>query len=158
MEDKRLCRVCFGPATTDSRSSRGSVVERVWNKSPWSFAGLLGLALACSLSGCVSKGAAQAEARAAFVAGQQQAMRNMIEKQAEGPTVTFVGPVRNVLVPWNAQLTLAKAVVAADYFGQGDPSAIIIRRDGQEIPVDPKKLLGGEDVPLLPRDIVEIRP
>ncbi len=119
---------------------------------------LMAVAVACSLSGCVSKSAAQAEARAAFVAGQQQAMQNMIERQAEGPTVSFVGPVRNILVPWTANLTLAKAVVAADYFGKGDPSEIIICRSGQQIPVDPKKLLTGEDVPLMPRDVVEIKP
>lgn len=110
------------------------------------------------LSGCVSKTAAQAQARAAFLAGQQQAMQTMIERQAEGPTVTFVGPVRNILVPWTANLTLAKAVVAADYFGKGDPHEIIICRSGQQIPVDPKQLLAGEDVPLMPRDVVEIKP
>ncbi len=82
----------------------------------------------------------------------------MRQAQALGPTVTFIGPVRNTLVPWSAELTLAKAIVAADYLGPNDPTEIIIRRGGEEIRLDPKKLLGGEDVPLLPRDIVELKP
>jgi hypothetical protein len=114
--------------------------------------------LLLALSGCVTKSHAEAQARAAFVAGQQQAMERMRQSQAQGPTVTFLGPVKNILVPWTAELTLAKAIVAADYFGPKDPGEIIIRRGGEEIRLDPKKLLGGEDVPLMPRDIVELKP
>jgi hypothetical protein len=118
----------------------------------------LALFLALTLSGCVTKSQAEAQARAAFAAGEQQAMERMRQSQAQGPNVTFLGPVRNTLVPWTAQLTLAKAIVAANYFGPKDPAEIIIRRGGEEIRLDPKKLLGGEDVPLLPRDIVELKP
>lgn len=119
---------------------------------------VLVLALALGWSGCVSKSKADAQAHAAFVAGEQQAMERMRQAQVQGPTVTFVGPVRNAQVPWTAELTLAKAIVAADYFATKDPSEITIRRGGEEIRVDPKTLLGGEDVPLQPRDIVELKP
>ena len=119
---------------------------------------LLALALALGSSGCISKSKAEAQAHAAFVAGEQQAMERMRQAQVQGPTVTFVGPVRNSLVPWTAELTLAKAIVAADYFATKDPNEIIIPRGGEEIRVDPKSLLGGEDVPLQPRDIVELKP
>jgi hypothetical protein len=116
------------------------------------------LYLTLATGGCVSKGRADAEARAAFAAGEQQAMDRMRQTQPQGPTVTFVGPVRNTLVPWSAELTLAKAIVAADYLGPNDPTEIIIRRGSEEIRLDPKKLLGGQDVSLFPRDIVELKP
>ena len=122
----------------------------------------LPLILACPvlvvlLCGCVSKSKAQAQARAAFIAGQQQAIQRMQQAQVQGPTVTFVGEVRNNVIPWNADLTLAKAIVAADYYGAIDPSSIIVIRDGQQTTYDPTKLLRGDDVLLEPRDIVEIR-
>ena len=121
-------------------------------------ASALALLAALAMSGCVTKGQADAQARAAYLAGEQQAMERMRQSQAQGATVTFVGPVRNALVPWTAELTLAKAIVAADYLGPKDPTEIVIRRGTEEIRLDPKKLLGGEDVPLLPRDVVELKP
>jgi len=117
--------------------------------------GLLPLALA--LSGCVTKATAQAQARAAFLAGQQQALERMQQTQARGPSVTFVGEVKNNLVPWTAGLTLARGIVAAEYCGSGDPKEIVITRDGQQIRIEAKQLLSGNDVPLQPRDVVEIR-
>ena len=116
----------------------------------------LSLVLSVALSGCMSKATAQAQARAAFLAGQQQAMERM-QMQAQGPTVTFVGDVRRNLVPWTAELTLAKGILAADYFGPGEPKEIVVRRGGREIRIDPNQLLGGADVPLEPRDVIEIR-
>lgn len=116
------------------------------------------LLLPLAAGGCMTKAKADAQARAAFVAGQQQAMQRMLQAQAVGPTVTFMGPVRNTFVPWTPELTLAKALVAASYLPPKDPSQIIIRRGGQEITVDPAKLLAGEDVPLEQHDIVELKP
>lgn len=116
------------------------------------------LCLCVILNGCVSKGKAQEQARAAFFAGQQQAaMMSRQQTQAQGPTVTIIGEVRNPVVPWTTELTLAKAVVAADYCGQGDPSEILIQRNGQEMHFDPKKLLGGADVQLMPSDVIQLR-
>jgi hypothetical protein len=122
------------------------------------FIGAWGVLLVVVLaSGCVSKSTAQAQARAAFLQGQQQALERMQQTQPRGPTVTFIGEVRNQLIPWTADLTLARAIVAADYFGANDPSAIVVIRDGQQTAYDPKKLLQGNDVLLEPRDVVEIR-
>jgi hypothetical protein len=118
----------------------------------------LALLLALAVTGCVTKGQAEAQARAAFAAGEQQAMERMRQAQVQVPSVTFIGAVKNTLVPWTAELTLAKAIVAADYFGTKDPAEIIIRRGTEEIRLDPAKLLGGGDVPLMPRDIVELKP
>jgi len=59
-------------------------------------------------------------------------------------------------MPWNEDLTLAKAVVAADYYLRVDPREIVIVRAGKPIPVDVKQLLAGEDVPLEAGDVVQI--
>ncbi|HTL18852.1 MAG TPA: hypothetical protein VL793_16565 [Patescibacteria group bacterium] len=109
------------------------------------------------LAGCVSKSKADARARAAYIAGQQQAAMMNQQGRLQGPTVTVIGEVRNALVPWTADLTLAKAVIAADYYGQSDPVEIIIQRNGQEMPYDAKKLLGGADVQLEPNDVIELK-
>ena len=109
-------------------------------------------------NGCVSKATAQAQAHAAFLAGQQQALERMQQIQPSGATVTCIGEVRNRLLPWTADLTLAKAILAADYYGRGDPTSILLIRDGRQTVYDPKKLLQGADVLLEPRDVVEIRP
>jgi hypothetical protein len=61
------------------------------------------------------------------------------------------------VVPWTEDLTLAKALMAAEYQSRRNPRQIIILRGGQTIPVDPNLLLNGEDVPLQAGDRVEIR-
>jgi hypothetical protein len=112
------------------------------------------LALALVAAGCVTKSKAKADAQAAYIAGQQQAMMRMSQPQT--PVVTFIGPVRNPMVQWSEGLTLANAIVAAGYQAPKDPAQIMIVRKGQAIPVDPKKLLDGEDIPLVAGDLVQI--
>jgi hypothetical protein len=112
------------------------------------------LALLPPLAGCVSKAKADERVRAAYLAGQQHAATQF---QMRGPTVTVVGEVRNTLLPWTAGLTLAQAVLAAEYFGASDPSEIIVARGDERIRIDPRSLLGGEDIPLQPRDVIELR-
>ena len=114
------------------------------------------LLVAVALGGCVTKGKADAQARAAFLAGQQQAMMRM--QQTQGPSVTINGEVRNRIVPWTQGLTLAQAVVAAEYLGAKDPGQIIIVHEGIATRVDPKDLLSGVDIPLQPGDIVQFMP
>jgi hypothetical protein len=70
--------------------------------------------------------------------------------------VTFIGPVQFPTVQWTQNLTLAKAIVSAGYTGPAEPSQIMIVRGGQAIPIDPKRLLSGEDIPLLSGDLVQI--
>jgi hypothetical protein len=115
---------------------------------------LVALVLVCISAGCVTKSKAKADAQAAFLAGQQQAIMRM--SQPHQPVVTFIGPVRNPTVLWSQDLTLAKAIVAAGYDAKADPKQIMIVRNGQAIPVDPKKLLEGEDIPLVAGDLVQI--
>jgi hypothetical protein len=77
-------------------------------------------------------------------------------RQAQGPSVTINGEVRNHVVPWTQGLTLAQAMVAADYSGAKDPGQIIIVHKGVATRVDPKQLLSGVDILLQPGDIVQV--
>ena len=118
------------------------------------------LLLALAAGGCVSKSKAEAKARAAFMAGQQQAVARMqqVQTQAQGPNVTINGEVRNRVVPWTEGLTLAKALVAADYYGAADPGQVIVVHNGLATRVDPKQLFSGVDIPLQPGDVVQLVP
>jgi hypothetical protein len=151
------------PSTSASRHEPVAVFGRVWGavkdcalgRQPRLAALALMVALAANLTGCVSKAAAERKAHQAFVAGQQQAMMQL--QQSRGPSVTVLGQVHNQSVPWTEDLTLAKAVVAAEYYGPGAPRAIYLVRQGRAISIDPKALLGGQDVPLQAGDIVDLR-
>ena len=107
-------------------------------------------------SGCISKSQADAKAHQAFLAGQREAMMARAP-QPNSNTVTLVGPVRTPSIPWTADLTLAKAIVNAGYQSSNDPKQIMIVRNGQAIPVNPKSLLSGEDVPLMAGDMIVLQ-
>lgn len=111
---------------------------------------------AVALSGCVSKAKAKAQAEAAFLAGQQQALTQMRQNAAQGATVTINGPVRQSVLPWTESMTLGSALVAADYYGP-DPTMIMIARGGRAMQIDPKTLLQGQDVQLLAGDVIQIQ-
>ena len=66
--------------------------------------------------------------------------------------------MRNRVVPWTEGLTLARALVMADYCGAADPGQIIIVHNCIATQIEPKRLLSGEDIPLQPRDVVQIMP
>lgn len=121
----------------------------------FAFCSLVAVALG---TGCVSKSKAEAQARAAYVAGQQDAMARMQRNnpQGAGATVTFQGAVRQPVVPWTQNTTLATALLAADYFGS-DPTRITILRGGRAINIEPAELLSGRDVQLAAGDIIHIQ-
>jgi hypothetical protein len=106
------------------------------------------------LAGCVTKAKAEAQAHAAYVAGQRQAMQMM---QQHGPSITVLGQVRQSIIPWTPEMTLAKLLVAAEYQGTTDPTLIIVVRNGQPKQVNPKELLNGQDMPMEAGDIVQIQ-
>jgi hypothetical protein len=116
--------------------------------------GWIALAAAAALAGggCVSKKAAKLEAQQAFMAGQQQA----VQRQADTFTVTVQGPVTNHILPWTIDLTLAKAIVEANYVNIFNPRVIRVVRNGQTTEVDPTDLLKGHDMPLEAGDVVQI--
>src|SRR5512137_517150 len=115
---------------------------------------------AVAFGGCVTKRKANAKAREAFLAGQQQAMVRMqqTQLQTQGPSVTVNGEVRNHVVPWTEGLTLAKALLAADYYGTADPGQIFVVHNGRATRIEAKQLLTGVDIPLQPGDIVQLLP
>lgn len=75
----------------------------------------------------------------------------------QAQVVTVSGPVRSPFVVWHTGLTLGQALLNAGYTGAADPTVITITRNGRANPVDPQKLLAGQDVPLLPGDKVDVR-
>ena len=129
----------------------------------WRVARKLGLgtvvlvATALAATGCVTKATAHAQARAAYLAGQQEAITRMQQAQAGGANVHINGQVHIPILPWVQGMSLRKAIVTAEYTG-GEPSEIIILRNGLANRVDVKKLLAPEahDIPLQPGDVVQI--
>lgn len=124
------------------------------------------LLFALALSGCVTKSKAAAQARAAYLAGQQEAVARVQQQSQPSPlqrepgqllNVTIYGDVKNHLVPWTPDLTLAGAILAAGYSDSAAPTAIHIVRNGVAMAVDPKALATGADVPIQPGDLVQIK-
>jgi len=109
-----------------------------------------------AVAGCTTRSKAKTEANAAFMAGQERGM--MQAQELQRTDVRILGNVKNPLIEWTSSLTLAEAIIAAEYLGPRDPREIIVVRKGQMFHFDPRRLLGGEDLPLLPGDTVEIRP
>ena len=69
------------------------------------------------------------------------------------------GPVRNPVVPWTEGLTLAQAIVDADYTGFMNPKLVRVIRNGQIIEeMKGIDLLHHQDVPLETGNIVDIVP
>jgi hypothetical protein len=112
------------------------------------------LILLAAAAGCTTKSKAKARAQSAFMAGQNAGLRT----QAQGMTVSVIGAVRNPIIAWTEDLTLAKAIVIAEFQEQRNPREIVIRRAGQEFRISPQTLLKGEDIPLQPRDEIIINP
>jgi hypothetical protein len=114
------------------------------------------LLLLAAISGCTtnSNSAAKSQAQASWRAQQE----DLAQKQQQQPAIFVRGEVKNRIIPWNADLTLAQAIVAAEYHGLWDPHSILIIRKGQTFKVNPKHLLWRVEDPLLEAgDIVEIQ-
>ena len=83
-------------------------------------------------------------------AAMQEAMR-----QAQ-MVVHVRGDVRNRIIPWTEELTLARALVAADYIGRWDPLSVTITRGRKTTRFSASRLLGGDDMLLEPGDVIDI--
>lgn len=106
-------------------------------------------------AGCETKSRARLEAHDAYIQGQQQAKEQSSPKPA---FVTVTGPVNNHIIPWTEGVTLAQAIVAADYTGFLDPRLIRVTRDGVTTDIKPGVLLRGEDMPLQAGDTIQVVP
>ena len=113
-------------------------------------AGILILALVTA-TGCVSKSTAEAQARAAFIAGQKSAYQSMVASQTD---IIVLGNVQKHDLPWTTGMTLAQVITDAQYSGKQDPTDILVKRNSVQTRVDPKQLLNGQDMTLLPGDTI----
>jgi cation transport ATPase len=123
-----------------------------WSNLPMRFVLSL-LAATLAVTGCVSKSKSNAQARAAYMAGQQAAYQSM------GGTITDVvilGDVQKHEVPWVDGLTLAQALATANYLGSHDPQDIVLKRNSVKTEINPKDLLNGQDVELKPGDQISV--
>ena len=113
---------------------------------------LLPLLLVALLCGCVSKSKSQVRAYEAYIAGQRDA-----SAPARNPTVTVVGEVKNHSVAWVDGLTLAQALLSAEYQGLWDPRQIAVTRTGETYKINVKAFLTGtENPPLQPGDVITV--
>lgn len=113
------------------------------------------LLLTLAVSGCVTKSKARADARAAYIAGQKDALATIAAAQRTG--IKVFGPVQNSEVPWVEGLTLAQAIATATYTAHGNPKEILLLRRGESATIALKDLLNGHDVPLEPGDTITLR-
>lgn len=67
------------------------------------------------------------------------------------------GDVRNRVIPWNEDLTLAGALVEADYIGRLDPLSVTVTRGRKVQRFSAARLLSGGDMFLEPGDVIDIR-
>ena len=116
--------------------------------------GISSLLMATSFCGCVTKSQARAQAQAAYLAGQQDALAKMA---GQGQGIVIIGPVEHPNVPWVEGLTLSQAIATANYISRHNPKTITITRQGEQASINPKELLNGHVVPLEPGDTITIR-
>lgn len=114
------------------------------------------LALIAVVAGCTTRASANARARQAFVAGQRAGFAQADD--ARRTSIRVLGPVRQPEIAWTEGLTLAGVIAAAGYSDVRDPSTVVVIRQRERIPFDPRALLRGDDMPLEPGDTVEIHP
>ena len=127
------------------------------------------LVMALLACGCVGRKARkQAQMRRAYAAGVQAAQTQMQQAQrpqsmsqpapsTSDPQVRILGSVKNPVLTWSEGLTLARALVLAEYEKSSVPTVITIFRNNQPLQVDPQRVLEGQDYPLFPGDIVYIQ-
>ncbi|HZM02663.1 MAG TPA: hypothetical protein VFC44_06540 [Candidatus Saccharimonadales bacterium] len=118
------------------------------------FTGFLFLAILCA-AGCVTKKEEAMRARQAYMAGQQPGPPPQAALPPGEPFVLLRGSVQHPALPWTHGMTLANAIVAADYTGFMNPILVRVIRQGQI--VDECKgvdLLHGHDFPLESGDII----
>jgi hypothetical protein len=132
--------------------------------------GILSLILTLGFvsGGCANKTKTQEQIRRAYIAGEQAARAQMQQAQAPQstlqpmpsttqPQVRVVGSVRNPVLPWSEGLSLARALVEAEYEKSTAPSAITILRNNEPLQINVQQVLQGADYPLFPGDIVLIQ-
>ena len=111
------------------------------------------LALALATFGCKSNKVATQGPPPVYMdpAAAQEAMR-----QAQMVVQVRRGDVRNRIIPWSEDLTLAGALIEADYIGRWDPLSVTVTRGRKVQRFSASRLLGGGDMFLEPGDVIDI--
>ena len=82
---------------------------------------------------------------------------NSADAEYVAQSVIVKGNVLHPVLPWTDDLTVARAIVQADYIGQRNPITISIQRQGERLFVDPARLMLGIIDPWLEAgDILEL--
>ena len=126
------------------------------------------LLIALMACGCAGKTKKPTDYQRAYFAGAAAARAQMQQAQSPQsipqplpsttePQVRILGSVRNSVLMWTEGLTLARALVAAEYEKPNPPEAITIYRNNLPLHIDPQRVLQGEDYPLFPGDLVYIQ-
>lgn len=105
--------------------------------------------------GCAGKDRSQRQLQDAFRAGYRQ---GLLERRVQGTDIFVSGPVRHAHVGWREGLTLAEALLEAEYLAAETPRQIILHRGPHEWELTGQQLLTGEDFLLEPGDLIETRP
>jgi len=123
-------------------------------------------AIALTAFGCAGhKQKTDEQIRRAYAAGAASARMQMQQTQVQQPVippsgdpqVRILGSVRNPVLLWSDGLSLARALVLAEYQPNNPPTSITIYRNNQPLQIDPQAILNGADYPLFPGDIVYIQ-
>jgi hypothetical protein len=77
--------------------------------------------------------------------------------RSQRTSIIVIGPVQNREIPWADGLTMAQAIVAANYSAHGNPKEIILLCRGESAGIDPTDLLRVHNVPLEPGDTITLR-
>jgi len=113
------------------------------------------LVMVAMVTGCTSNSAARRQRNAAYLQGQNAGMVQAMQSQTA--SVTVVGDVKNRVLVWTRELTVATAFLQADYQGVNDPRGFLVRRGSQQFRIGADELLNGKDFELEPGDILEIQ-
>src|SRR4051794_12343138 len=110
------------------------------------------LVITITIAGCTSEKEARRREVKAYWTGQQQNTAAQTSKFS----VYVMGNVANHTIPWTIDLTLAKALIASSYLGEGNPGNIALTRNGETVNIAPVRVLRGYDFPLEAGDRIEL--
>ncbi len=146
---------CRLPSESDLPPRPATNPNRQSTAADWRLANILLLAAIFLLCGCVTESASELRSRNAYERGRASA----VQPAPVSVAVTVIGPVRHRSILWTDGLTLARAIIGAEYLLEKDPSAIFLTRGAQTMQFTAAQLLGGNEGPvLMPGDVIEVRP
>jgi len=108
-----------------------------------------------ALAGCASQLEVHRQVVDAYRIGRQEEAAAAAAK-AQAPCVSVRGNVKNPVIPWTEEMTLARAILDADDQSLTSPRKFFLTRGNRTIEITARQLLNGYDIPLEAGDIVSI--